>query len=121
MKDWTTALLVAVVIVAGLSGCTKKVTYADVEPALQEKCAECHTGDHEGVKASGFSVESYEALMKGTRLGPVIVEGSAESSSLYRMVAGKTDPSIQMPHGKEPLSDEQIETLRIWIDQGAVK
>lgn len=121
MKDWTTTLLVTVIIAAGLSGCARKVTYADVEPSLLKKCAECHTGDHEGVKASGFSVESYESLMKGTRLGPVIVAGSAESSSLYRMVAGKTDPAIHMPHGKDPLSDEQIEMLRIWIDQGAVK
>ena len=117
----TTTSLVTLVIASGLSGCSKQVSYADVEPALQEKCAECHTGDHEGVVTSGFSVESYEAVMKGTKLGPVIVAGSAESSSLYRMVAGKTDPSIHMPHGKEPLSDEQIETVKLWIDQGAVK
>jgi hypothetical protein len=121
MNDRTTTLLVTMVIAAGLSGCSKQVTYVDVEPTLQEKCAECHTGDHEGVATSGFSVESYETLMKGTKLGPVIVAGSAASSTLYRMVAGKTDPSIHMPHGKDPLSDEQIEMIEIWIDQGAVK
>ena len=121
MYDRTTALLAMMVIGAGLSGCSKQVTYADVEPTLQEKCAECHTGDHEGVKVSGFSVESYEAVMKGTKLGPVVVAGSAESSTLYRMVAGKTDPSIHMPHGKDPLSDEQIEAIKNWIDGGAVK
>ena len=121
MNDRTTALLVTMVIAAGLSGCSKQLSYADVEPILQETCAECHTGDHEGVVASGFSVESYEALMKGTKLGPVIASGLAASSTLYRMVAGKTDPSIHMPHGKDPLSDEQIETVKIWIDQGAVK
>ena len=121
MNDRTKALLVTMVIAAGLSGCSKQLTYADVEPTLQENCAECHTGDHEGVVASGFSVESYEALMKGTKLGSVIVGGSAESSTLYRMIAGKTDPSIHMQHGKDPLSDEQIETIKIWIDQGAVK
>jgi hypothetical protein len=71
--------------------------------------------------ASGFSVDSCETLMAGTRLVPVIVAGSAESSTLYRMVAGKTDPSIRMPHGKDPLSDEQIQTIKIWIDQGAAK
>jgi hypothetical protein len=37
------------------------------------------------------------------------------------MVAGKNDPSIHMPHGKHLLSDEQIETIGVWIDQGAVK
>ena len=123
MSERKTAYLVTMAIAVGLSGCSKSkpVTYADVEPMLQERCAECHVGDHEGVIASGFSVESYESVMKGTKLGAVIVPSSAESSTLYRMVAGKTDPSIQMPHGKEPMSEEQIETIRVWIDQGAVK
>jgi len=109
------------VVAAGLSGCAKRVSYADVEPILKEKCAECHTGDKEGVVASGFSVDSYETVMKGTNLGPVVVKQSSESSTLYRMVAGKTDPSIQMPHGKDPLSDDQVEKIRVWIDQGAEK
>ena len=121
MNDRTTALLVTMVSAAVLNGCSKQVTYADVEPTLQEECAECHTGDKKGVVASGFSVESYETLMKGTNLGPVIVAGSAESSTLYRMVAGETDPSIHMPHHKDPLSNERIETIKIWIEQGAVK
>jgi len=37
------------------------------------------------------------------------------------MVAGKTDPSIHMPYGKDPLSDEQVETIKTWIDEGAVQ
>jgi hypothetical protein len=86
-----------------------------------EKCAECHTGDSEGVVKSGFSVDSYDTVMQGTKLGPVVVAGSAESSSLYRMVAGETDPQIHMPHGGDYLGDEQVEMIRVWIDQGAVK
>ncbi|WP_455233955.1 c-type cytochrome domain-containing protein [Thiogranum longum] len=121
MNDRITTFLLTPVIAAGLAGCSKSVTYADVEPVLQERCAECHTGDQEGVVASGFSVDSYETVMKGTKLGPVIVAGSSASSTLYRMVAGKTDPEIHMPHGKNPLSNEQVETIKVWIDQGAVK
>jgi hypothetical protein len=121
MYDRLTTLLVTLVAAAGLNGCGKQVSYADVEPILQQKCAECHTGDKEGVVASGFSVDSYDTVMRGTKLGPVVEKGSAESSSLYRMVAGKTDPSIHMPHGRDPLSAEQIETIMLWIDQGAKK
>ncbi len=113
--------LLTLAAATGLSSCSKSLTYADVEPILQQKCAECHTGDKEGVVASGFSVDTYETVMKGTKLGPVIVKGSSESSSLYRMVAGKTDPSIHMPHGKAPLGEDQIKTIETWIDQGAVK
>jgi hypothetical protein len=57
--------------------------------------------------------------MAGTRYGPVVVEGDALSSSLYRLVAGKVDESIQMPHGGVPLSEAQVRTLETWIDQGA--
>jgi len=120
MNARITSLATALVAAAVVSGCSRQVTYADVAPIFEEKCAECHTGDKEGVAASGFSVDSYSTVMKGTKLGPVIEKGSAESSSLYRMVAGKTDPSIHMPHGKEPLSEEQVQTVKMWIDQGAV-
>ena len=53
----------------------KQVTYADVEPVMQEKYAGCHTGNDKGVVASGFTVESCELLMKGAKLGPDVVTG----------------------------------------------
>ncbi len=115
------SLLFASLTTSALVGCSKAVTYADVEPLLTEKCGSCHTGDQEGVVTSGFSVASYETVMKGTKLGPVVVAGSSESSTLYRMVAGMTDPKIQMPHSGDSLGDDQIATIRTWIDQGAVK
>ena len=121
MNKRSTTWVVMLAAAAAIGGCGKQLSYADIEPIMQQKCAECHTGDKEGVVASGFSVDSYETVMKGTKLGPVIVEGSAESSSLYRMVAGMTDPSIHMPHGKDPLTKTQIETIGLWIDQGAKK
>jgi hypothetical protein len=49
----------------------------------------------------------------------VVVAGDPLSSSLYRLVAGKVDPSIRMPHGKESLSQEEIATIEQWIEQGA--
>ena len=114
-------LTVMLIAAAGINGCSRRVTYADVAPIFQQKCAECHTAGKEGTLKSGFSVASYETVMKGTRLGPVIVKGSAESSSLYRLVAGETDPSIHMPHGKPSLPKDQIKTIETWINQGAVK
>jgi len=120
-------LLVSLIIVAGITGCDgdapfRTVTYvADVEAIVQQHCLECHVAGQKGTEQSGYLMDSYEAVMKGTRFGPVIVPGSSESSSLYLLVAGKADPSIQMPHGKAPLTDDQIETIRLWIDKGALK
>jgi hypothetical protein len=76
--------------------------------------------DMDGAKKSGFQVDSYASIMKGTKLGPVIVPESADSSTLYILIAGKADPTINMPHGKQPLSANEIETVRLWIDQGAM-
>jgi uncharacterized membrane protein len=121
MNRKITGVTVMLIAAAGISGCSKHVTYADVAPILQQRCAECHTPGKEGTLKSGFSVASYETVMKGTKLGPVIEKGSAESSSLYRLVAGEADPSIQMPHGKASLTDDQVKTIATWIDQGAVK
>jgi mono/diheme cytochrome c family protein len=121
MSRKITGLMVMLIAAAGINGCSKHVTYADVAPIFQQRCAECHTPGKEGTMKSGFSVESYETVMKGTKLGPVIVKGSSESSSLYRLVAGETDPSIHMPHGKASLTHDQIKTIETWIDQGAVK
>ena len=56
-----------------LAGCNKQVSFSDdVMPILEAKCLSCHAEGSEGYEASGFSVESYEQLMKGTREGRVI-------------------------------------------------
>ena len=58
---------------------------------------------------------------EGGKLRPVIVAGSAESGTLFRKVAGKTDSLICMAHGKDPQSKEQIQVIKICINQSAVK
>jgi uncharacterized membrane protein len=122
-------LAALLLITAGLSSCDKqdqpqlrKVTYAnDVEPIIQKHCVQCHVTGQQGAKASGLLMDSYESLMKGTSLGQVINPGSAMSSSLYILISGKDKLTITMPHGNKPLSDEEIETIRIWIENGAVE
>jgi hypothetical protein len=127
MKNLSTLPVVSLLLVVGIAACDKeapfrKVTYVtDVEPIVQKHCLECHLPGKEGAEKSGYLMDSYEAVMKGTRFGPVIVPDSSESSSLYLLVAGEADPSIQMPHGRAPLSAEQITTIRLWIDKGALK
>jgi hypothetical protein len=110
-------------LIAGCNGETQEqVSYqSDIKPLIDSYCAECHTHGGEGTQASGFSVDTYAALMKGTKYGPVIIAGDPLSSTLYRLVAGKTDPSIQMPHGKKPMSTEEISKIEHWIAQGAKK
>ena len=111
-------------IVANLGGCAKQaqkeVSFSQqVQPIIQARCIECHATGGQGFQASGLSMETYDSLMKGTKFGPVIKPGDAVSSTLMRLIEGKADPSIRMPHGKEPLTAEQIKIIKEWINQGA--
>jgi len=110
-------------------GCSLPVSFnKDIKPILVANCLACHDGSGEGSSASGFNVQTYDSVMQGTKYGPVIVPGNSESSTLYRLIAHKVDPKIQMPphhdeglaKGREDeLTPRQIEFIGKWIDQGA--
>jgi hypothetical protein len=114
---------------AWIAGCERPVSFADdIQPILTDSCVRCHDGNAEGEAVSGLNLTSYEGVMQGTRYGKVVVPGSAMSSALYLTVAGKTGPEIRMPPHHEgkwaqgegvPLSENYIETIERWIDQGA--
>ncbi len=123
----TTRMVGTIILVTAISslliGCSRErpVSYAkDVRPILAAHCLECHHSGGQGQKASGFSMDSYESLMKGTRYGPMIIPGDAETSNMVVLMEGRADPSIAMPHGnRKPVPKEDILTIRKWIDQGA--
>ena len=76
------------------------VSYAaDVQPILQQHCIDCHRPGGTGHEASGFSMESHEALMQGTEYGPMVIPEDPEGSNLIVLMEGRADPSISMPHG----------------------
>ncbi len=130
-------LLLASLLAATGVGCgVKQVSFKqDVHPILQKNCQSCHAPGGEGYEKSGFSVQSYETVMKGTKHGPVIAPGSSLSSTLVILIEHKADPSINMPRSKaKPLLEhekylkdwkvpmlpaEEIRLIRAWIDQGA--
>lgn len=66
---------------------------------------------------SKLSLVSREAALKGGARGVDLVPGDAAASRLYRMAAGLEEP--RMPMGGSALSAEEIEALRVWINQGA--
>ena len=92
----------------------------EVKPILELNCIRCHTAGAEGQKASGFSMETYDDLMRGTNYGPMVIAGDSESSNIITLMEGRADPSISMPHGEQKaVSKADIEKIRLWIDQGA--
>lgn len=92
----------------------------DVKPIIDKNCVSCHQPDGEGVAASGFNMTSYDDLMKGAQFGPMVIAGDAEGSNMVVLMEGRADPSISMPHGQQKsVSKADIQTIRLWIDQGA--
>jgi len=111
-------------VLAVVSGCSREsdaVSYRrDIAPLLAEHCGRCHQHDGQGTQKSGFAMDTYDQLLKGTRIGAVIKPGAATASTLMSLVEGRADPAIRMPPDKHnPLAPEQVKLIRRWIDEGA--
>lgn len=129
MRIRITPLAIACCGLALLSGCERQVSFSeDIQPVLAANCAGCHSGYAEGEAGTGLNVTDYASLMHGTRLGQVVVPGSAASSTLYLVISGESAPEIQMPPHHEqslaegrgaPLDEEEVQLIKDWIEQGA--
>jgi hypothetical protein len=86
----------------------------DIQPVFEKSCWNCHSGS---VQLSKLNLTTREGALKGGEHGAAIVPGNADRSKLYRLVAGLDKPT--MPIGGK-LAPDQIESIRLWIEQGAV-
>jgi hypothetical protein len=114
------AASIALPLLAGCQRSTEISYVKDVAPILDKHCKACHVAGQAGYVVSGFELESYETLMKGTQYGPVVLPGEPLTSVLVMLVEGRVDPSLKMPHGDaKPLDPAEIATIRQWVEQGA--
>ena len=87
----------------------------DLMPEMVDTCGRCH---NDTVTRSGFSVMSFEKVMKGGDSGPVVVGGSLENSRLWRLVNGDDTPV--MPAGNQTgVTRPWYNNLKTWILEGA--
>ena len=99
-----------------------RVSYQqDVYPVLETNCFACHIPPQgAGYVKTGLNLQAYDTLMQGTLYGPVVIPGNSQQSILNMLVEGRADASMRMPHNRDhPLTDREIEILRLWVDQGA--
>ena len=86
----------------------------DIQPMLNASCINCHGNN------GGLSVGTYNNLMKGTsNNGPVIIANNGSGSLIVKKLQGVGPGSRMPPEPASKLSDSKIETIKIWIDQGA--
>src|ERR1035438_6749343 len=100
---------------AASSAADRQISFSkDIQPVFQATCWKCHGP---AVQSSGLDLSSRESALKGGEGGVALVPGNAAKSRIYRMAAGLDRPA--MPLGGK-LKAEDIEAIRLWIDQGAV-
>ena len=87
----------------------------DVVPILRQHCFACHGPDQQDGQ---LRLDARDAVRRGGVSGKTIVAGKPQDSLLLTRVAGDS-VGDRMPLDKDPLTDQQIATLRRWIESGA--
>ena len=91
----------------------------EVRPILSQNCFQCH-GPDTGNRQMGLRLDILDGFFgdRGPFGGPVIIPGNAEESLLYQRVTTQTD-ALRMPRERDALTANEIQTIRLWIEQGA--
>ena len=93
------------------------IDYAtQIQPLLQARCYECHSGENR--KGGLFLDRPDEAFAGGDSGKPAIVPGKPDESELVRLISLQQKHDRMPPTGKLP--DEEIALLKAWIEEGAV-
>jgi hypothetical protein len=89
----------------------------EIQPIIRDMCFKCHGG--EKVKGK-FKLNTQALAMEGGESGKAINPGKPTLSKFYTMLIDP-DEDVVMPPPKEKVrpSKEQIERVKLWIEQGA--
>lgn len=93
--------------------------YRDVYPFLKGNCISCH---NKTTTKADLNMETPELMIKGGESGPSIIPGKSAESLIVAASLHAKDMEMPPPNNKSGavnLTPEQIDTLKLWIDQGA--
>ena len=88
-----------------------------IRPVLAQDCYECHSS--QGKPKGGLALDHREALLRGGESGPAIVPGDPAASRLLTAIR-RTDPQLQMPKARAPLTATVVDDFVTWIRDGAI-
>lgn len=93
----------------------------EVRPILSSYCFKCH-GQDAGSRKAGLRLDLRESAMKPAKSGELaIVPGKPEQSeAIKRILSADPDEVMPPPSAKHPMSPEQQDVLRRWVEAGAV-
>lgn len=76
-------------------------------------CFGCHGG------SGGLFVATVPQLLRGGDHGASVIAGNADASNLVRKLASAPPFGDRMPQGGPYLPDSTLQTIRLWVNQGA--
>ena len=102
------------------SGSAKPVDFnREIRPILSDFCFTCH-GPDEKSRQTTLRLDSKENVFAERNGYRIVVPGDSAASRLYQKISSK-DQALRMPPvwSGRSLTPKQIESVRLWIDQGA--
>jgi|TARA_B100000508_G_C11384874_1_gene240432 mono/diheme cytochrome c family protein len=92
-----------------------------VLPIFAANCSACHNSSF---KQSNLDLSSYQAINSGSGRvygANLVIAGDANNSGLMDAIQANPSSGIsRMPQNRSPLSANQIETIKVWINEGAL-
>ena len=121
-ESWATglrriALGCAVAVGASGAAVAEPVDYMkDVWPIFLSRCIECHGAESQ---KGDLRLDSPEAVQTGGEFGAIIKAGEPDNSSIIELISLPEGDADIMPAKGDPLSEEEIATIRRWVEEGA--
>ncbi len=82
-----------------------------VRSIFRQHCVDCH---NDAEREAELSLETFRSIKDSAAIRP----GDASESELFKRISGTSEP-LMPPEDRSPLSPEQIDLIRKWIDSGA--
>ncbi len=103
---------------------------ADVQPILNERCINCHApggfAQMVGIPWDFREDTAFDDLVNRVSSQDadftLVVPGDPDSSLMFLKISSESPPvGGMMPLGGPPLTDGEVQLIRAWVEQGAVK
>ena len=108
------ALPILALSTAGLRAEADTIYAKVIEPIFQARCIECHGEE----KSKGkLRLDTPENIQKGGSEGNTVVGGKSGESYLFSRVSLPEDDEDRMPPKGDPLTKDQVEAIKWWIDE----
>jgi hypothetical protein len=91
----------------------------DIRPILSDNCYSCH-GPDKGHRKADLRLDTKDGLFAAHDDAFPVVPNKLDDSVLWMRITSD-DPDYKMPHhdSNKKLTAQQIETIKLWIEQGA--